>query len=152
MKPFGYDSSRDPDHWKEQTKDYIIWQLRLIDYHIDKQRANRMSKEALLNILFQQKEITPPETTIDELTERFRNLSLGHTRRIPKMHPTSRVHESAAAKFVYPKVPKTQDDLKPQARMPRRQPKQEPRRRRSRSPSNLRLSNVLDVSAPLFSI
>ena len=60
MKPFGYDSSRDPDHWKEQTKDYIIWQLRLIGYHIDKRRANRMSKEELLNILFQQKEIAPP--------------------------------------------------------------------------------------------
>jgi hypothetical protein len=152
MKPFGYDSSRNPGHWKEQTQGYILWQLRLIGYHIDKQRANRMSKEELLNILFQQKEITPPETTIDELTERYRNLSIGHTGRIPNMHPTSRVHESAAANFVYPKVPKTQEDLKPQARMPRRQRKQEPRRRRSRSPSNLRLSNVLDTSAPLFSI
>ena len=28
MKPFGYDSSRNPGHWTEQTKDYIIWQLR----------------------------------------------------------------------------------------------------------------------------
>ena len=61
-----------------------------------------MSNGELLNILFQQKEISPPETTIDELTEQFRNLSLWHTRRIPKMHPTSRVHESVGGEtFIF---------------------------------------------------
>ena len=59
------------------------------------------------------------------------------------------LHIRAAAKFADAKVPKTQEDLKPHARIPRRQPKLEPRRR-SRSPSNLKLSNVLDVIAPRF--
>ena len=56
MKPLRYDSSRDANHWKEQTKDYIIWQLRLVSYHIDKRRASRMSKEELPNILFPPKQ------------------------------------------------------------------------------------------------
>ena len=40
-----------------------------------------------------------PEPTTDKLMEQFRNLRTKPARRAPQMHPTSRVYESAAAKF-----------------------------------------------------
>jgi hypothetical protein len=66
-------------------------------------------------------------------------LNIGHAGRIPQMHPSSRVYESAAAQFAYPQVPKKHEDLKPleNTRGRRRKRANEPRRR-SRSPSNLR--------------
>jgi hypothetical protein len=79
----------------------------------------------------------PQTYEMDKLTQQFKHLNIGHAGRIPQMHPSSRVYESAAAQFAYPQVPKKWEDLKPHARMPRRKPKQEPRRR-SRSPSNVR--------------
>jgi hypothetical protein len=140
MPAFGYDNSMDVNHWLEQTRDYIIWQLRLNGFYLHKPKTNRISTEELLHYLFAILGIKTekPETDeMDRLTQQFKNLNIGHAGRIPQMHPSSRVYESAAAQFAYPQVPKKWEDLKPHARMPRRKPKQEPRRR-SRSPSNLR--------------
>ena len=68
-----------------------------------------MSKEELLHYLFVKRGIKTekPETDeADKLTQQFKNLSIGRAGRIPQMHPSSRVYESAAAQSAHPKVPK----------------------------------------------
>jgi hypothetical protein len=164
MPVFGYDNSEDVNHWLEQTRDYIIWQLRLSKFHyfrLNRPRTQKMSKKELIFYLFQKRGIKPeipqtddemdkltqqfknlriPQTDgMDRLTQQFKNLNIGHAGRIPQMHPSSRVYESAAAQFAYPQVPKKQEDLNPleKTRGRRRRRTNEPRRR-SRSPGNLK--------------
>jgi hypothetical protein len=60
MPTFGYDNSMDVNHWLEQTRDYIIWQLRLSKFHyfrLNRPRTNKMSKKELIYYLFQKREI-----------------------------------------------------------------------------------------------
>jgi hypothetical protein len=106
-------------------------------YRGDESTANAATAQQFNNLNIGPAGRIPQTYEMDKLTQQFKHLNIGHAGRIPQMHPSSRVYESAAAQFAYPQVPKKWEDLKPHARMPRRKPKQEPRRR-SRSPSNLR--------------
>ena len=52
MPAFGYDNSMDVKHWEEQTRDYLIWQLRLSGFHLNRPKTSKISKEELLHYLF----------------------------------------------------------------------------------------------------